>query len=312
MLRNRSRDNISAIESSFKNGLLHQAMLNAPEIERRQRLSVEEFTLQYRKGLKPVVVEGLIDHWPAVQNWSFRYLVNKCGDTQVVVDSYNSASAHAMTFREFAAILEAGRTDDQQPVYLQEWLYMAKCPQLAADLPELPIAQYDFRRNLFGKRISTNHQLWMGQQGATTRLHQDSYVVDVMHAQIVGRKHWCVLGPNATLAQDKHGELDFAGLLANPDANFRKCVLNPGEVLYLPAQWYHRIELLTDSIGQGRKCLDEANVQAYTRLRFAELLCLALNHDYIKKAYPELYQVVVLRNQAFAKLLDIDLRNLRP
>jgi hypothetical protein len=312
MLKNRDRHNIDAIESSFKTGLLHQAMQEAPEIERRRGLSVEEFTREYRKSLRPVVIEGLMDSWPAVKNWNFTYLADKCGEAKVVVDSYDSKKAREVTFREFTEMLKVARQASRSPVYLQEWLYMAECPQLAADLPELEIAQYDFRRNLFGERISTNHQLWIGQQGATTRLHQDSYSIDVMHAQIVGNKHWCVLGPDAALGRNQDGELDFAALLDHPTREMRCCVLNPGEVVYLPARWYHRIELLTDSIGQGRKCLDEVNLQTYTRLRFAELLCLALNHDYIKEAFPELYKVVVLRNQAVAKLMDIDLRNLRP
>jgi hypothetical protein len=195
---------------------------------------------------------------------------------------------------------------------LQEWLFMKDAPQLAEDMPELPIAQYDFRRNLYGEKISTNHQLWMGQKGATTRIHQDSYYMDVMHAQIVGEKHWCVMSPNAFLGRDESGEFDFASLVNNPDVQILQCVLKPGEVVYLPALWWHRIEILEDSIGLGRKCLDEVNLQKHTHMRFSELLSLALNHDYVKEAYPELYNVVILRNRAWAKLLNIDLTKLRP
>ena len=253
-----------------------------------------------------------MDAWPALKTWSFDYLATKCGDARVVVDSYNSKRAREVTFVEFVNMLSTNGEANQSPLYLQEWLYMADCPSLAEDLPELPIAQYDFRRNLFGEKISTNHQLWIGQKGATTRVHQDSYFIDVMHAQIVGEKHWCVMGPNASLDCDESGELNFAALIDNPETQIKQCVLKPGDVVYLPAQWYHRIELLADSIGQGRKCLDEVNLQKYTHMRFAEVLSLALNHDYIKEAYPELYKVVILRNRAWAKLLDIDLTKLRP
>jgi hypothetical protein len=312
MLRNRSKENIDAIEESFKQGTLFVAMKGATQIERHRGLSEESFVREFRKKLKPVILEGLAKDWPAVKKWSFDSLAKVCGDARVVVDSYNSARARDVTFGQFVEMLREQNAGKAQPLYLQEWLYMASCPQLAQDIPELTVAQYDFRRELFGDKISTNHQLWIGQKGATTRLHQDSYVIDVMHVQIVGEKHWCVMPPDAFLGINDVGHLDFSTLVQQVSARFMQCVLKPGDVLYLPAEWYHRIELLSDSIGQGRKCLDQVNLQQYMRLRLAELLALALNHDHVKAAYPELYGVVMLRNQAWARLMGIDLNKLRP
>jgi len=312
MLKNTDRPNLDEIELSFKSGLLGEAMKRSPQIERRRKLSPTEFEQEYRKKMRPVVIEGLMDDWPALKKWNFDYLVSKCSTATVVVDSYNRKRAVEVTFGEFGKMLENNVGTDHPPLYLQEWLYMATCPFLAEDLPELPIAQYDFRRNLYGEKISTNHQLWIGQKGATTRTHQDSYVIDVMHAQIVGEKHWCVMGPEAYLGRDESSALDFAALVADPKTQIMQCVLKPGDVIYLPAQWWHRIELLDDSIGLGRKCLDEVNLQKHIQLRFAELLPLVLNHEYIQEIYPELYQVIILRNRAWARLLNIDLTKVRP
>jgi len=300
-LKNRDKATIDAIESSFRDGTLGRAKDAAPGIERRVRLTPEELANDYRRTGTPVIIEGLIEDWPSRRTWTFDVLNAKCGSAPVVIDSYNSKRARKATFSEFIAEMR-NNGPDREPIYLQEWLYMTDCPFLTEDMPELPIAQYDFRRLLYGEKISTNHQLWIGQKGATTRLHQDSYMVDVLHAQIVGRKHWTVMSPDA------HADADLESL----DGRVLTCVLQPGDVLYLPALWFHRIELLDDSIGLGRKALDEANVQAHVRLRLAELLALALNHDYVREAHPELYQVVVLRNRAWAKLLDIDLTQLRP
>ncbi|HEV7239244.1 MAG TPA: cupin-like domain-containing protein [Thermoanaerobaculia bacterium] len=311
LLKNRDKETIDAIETSFASGRLRQAIEQAPQIERCTRLTAADFERDYRRRFEPVVVEGLIEDWPARRTWSFDVLNDKCAAATVVVDSYNSKRARKATFGEFVAMMRA-RQRDEEPIYLQEWLYMADCPFLADDLPELPIAQYDFRRALYGEKISTNHQLWIGQKGATTRLHQDSYVVDVLHAQLVGDKHWAVLSPDAHLGLDASGELDFDALAADPGTRILTCVLHPGDVLYLPALWWHRVKLLDDSIGLGRKCLDEANLRTHVRLRLAELLALALNHEHVRETHPELYQVVVLRNRAWAKLLDIDLTNLRP
>jgi len=310
MLKSRKRADIARIESSFRTGSLRTALKSAPQIERRANLSPHVFDREFRKKAKPVVIEGLMGHWPALKKWSFDYLAATCGSASVTVDSYDSQKAREMTFAEFVNMLKSSIPGE--PLYLQEWLYMADCPFLAEDLPELLIAQYDFRRNLYGKSISTNHQLWIGQAGGTTRFHQDSYFIDVMHAQIVGEKHWSVMNPKAYVAFDKTGSFKFSNLIDDPATQMMQCVLKPGDVIYLPALWWHRIELLTDSIGLGRKCLDKVNLQKHIHARFAELLSLALNHDAVKETYPELYKVVVLRNQAWAKLMNIDLARLRP
>lgn len=310
-LKNRDKLSIDQIETSFSSGLLRSALERSPELERRYGLTPEQFYQDFRKNLRPVVIEGLLEHWPALKRWNLDYLVSKCSNASVVVDSYNSKKAYSTSFDNFIKILQNNEGIGSEPIYLQEWLYRTDCAFLADDMPELDIAQYDFRQKIYGAEIAANHQLWIGQKGATTRVHQDSYLVDVMHAQISGEKLWCVMSPDAHLDCDDSGIMNFADLIDNPRTRIMHCVLRPGDVIYLPALWWHRIKLLSNSIGLGRKCLDETNVKEHLRLRLGELLALALNHDAVKAAHPELYKVVMLRNQAWAKLLKIDLMKLR-
>ncbi len=313
VLKRRDLASLSAVENVFHTGLLAGILPQVPDIERRQKLSRQEFEKNYRKTKRPVLLEGLAEDWPAVKKWSFEHLVESCGLAQVTVNSYNSKKAREVTFAEFVQTLKKNeKLPSSSPVYLQEWYYQTACPWLSEDIPDLDIAQYDFRRNLYGEAISTNHQLWIGQQGGITRIHQDSYMVDVMHVQIVGEKRWYVMGPNAELHYNEHGHLDLQTLCDNPETQLMQCVLKPGDVLYLPALWFHRIELLSNSIGLGRKCLDESNLQMHIRLRMAELLALLLNQDEIKQSHPELFDVVMMRNRSWAKRMNIDLSKLRP
>jgi hypothetical protein len=247
-----------------------------------------------------------------VRTWSFAYLAEKVGDTRVVVDSYDSRAAREVPFAEFVRMLEPAHRDDSAPIYLQEWYYQAAAPQLAPDLPEIGIAGYDFRRDLYGDDASTNHQLWLGQRGGVTRLHQDSYMVDVFHAQIVGTKRWTVLGPDTVLGVDENGEPDFAGLVRDPATRLHRFLLEPGDLLFLPSRWYHRIELLEDSIGLGRKCLDVKHLRRHIHQRMAELLALSLNYDEVKQTHPELVDVVMARNRVWARRMNVDLSKLRP
>lgn len=312
VLRRRDRDSLARVEAAFHTGSLAAAAQAAPEIPSRTGLTKTEFDKEYRNGQRPVILRGHVADWPSVRTWTMQGLAERVGDTTVVVDSYSSAASRRVPFAEFARLLRASAGTDAAPIYLQEWYYQTTNPELAQDMPELDIAQYDFRRNLYGGEASTNHQLWLGQQGAVTRLHQDSYMVDVMHAQIVGEKHWYVMGPDAVL-DDKYGDdRDLRALRESPATQLMQCRLRPGDLLYLPAMWFHRIELRTDSIGLGRKCLDEVNLRLHIRQRMAELLALSLNADEVKQTHPELFDVVLLRNRAWAQRMGIDLAKLRP
>ncbi|MEU0036323.1 cupin-like domain-containing protein [Streptomyces sp. NPDC006333] len=310
VLRRHDRDSPTAVEQAFHTGPLAEAVTTAPDIERRSGLTAQEFAAEYRHLMRPVVLEGHVADWPSVRTWSFDHLAERCGSVHVVVDSYNTEAAREARLGEFVRMLRDNQGDDATPIYLQEWYYQTTAPELAADMPEMDIAQYDFRRNLYGESASTNHQLWLGQRGGVTRLHQDSYSVDVMHAQIVGEKLWYVMAPETELSDTT--EADWRKLCEAPETRLMRCVLRPGDVLYLPANWYHRIQLLSDSIGLGRKCLDEQNLPTHIRQRMNELLALLLNPDEVRRNHPELVDVVLMRARSWANRMDLDLSRLRP
>ncbi|MFG2223429.1 cupin-like domain-containing protein [Streptomyces sp. NPDC048644] len=311
LLKRRDIDALTTVAAAFRSGPLAGLLDSAPELERRSGLTREEFEREYRFRGRPVVLDGYAADWPSVRHWTFQNLADRCADVPVVVDSYRSEAARRTTFGEFVTRLEASAGSGADPLYLQEWYYRTVAPELADDLPELDIAQYDFRRDLYGEAASTNHQLWIGQQGGITRLHQDAYSVDVMHAQIVGEKLWHIMGPGAELLPGPGGTAQLDALCASPGTRLMRFVLRPGDVLYLPALWFHRIELLSDSIGLGRKCLDQAHLGAHIRQRIGELLALALNPDELRVTHSELFDVVIARARALADRMDIDLSRLR-
>ncbi|MBC7435211.1 MAG: cupin-like domain-containing protein [Bdellovibrionales bacterium] len=312
LLKSFDKPGMALVESGFIAGPLADAARAAPEIRRRARLTATEFEAEHRTPRRPVVLQGMVDDWPALKTWGFNYFANHYGSQKVTVDAYNSARAREMSLAQFVQLLEQQPSEGGAPVYLQEWYYKAADPLLALDTPELEVAQYDFRRELYGEAISTNHQLWAGQRGGVTILHQDAYLVDVMHIQLVGEKRWIVMAPEAHLHSLDGGQPDFARLAADPAAQLMQCTLRPGDVLFLPSQWWHRVELLSDSIGVGRKCLDPSNLRKHVRLRMGELLCLALNREEVHHTHPELFNVALSRARTLARRMDVDLSKLRP
>jgi hypothetical protein len=103
--------------------------------------------------------------------------------------------------------------------------------------------------------------VWMGQEGCVQFFHCD---MDARHnflVQAYGRKRICLVSPDETqkmlprldesllLSDHRFGSLterDKLALLRFVDA--RDCILEPGEMLYIPPLWWHFVEYLADSL----------------------------------------------------------------
>src|SRR5471030_1307404 len=54
-------------------------------VDRRRDLTREEFLVQYYSRNRPVIIDGLLDHWPALTRWTPAYLRSVCGEAVVEV-----------------------------------------------------------------------------------------------------------------------------------------------------------------------------------------------------------------------------------
>ena len=302
--------NIPQIEQAFRDGLMERIERQCPAVERRRGLSLDEFRTQYREQNKPVVLEGALSSWPAASKWTFDYLAAECGSVPVVIDHYSPERTVRTTFADFAERVRQNTGPGATPLYLQEWHFLTSCPALARELGPLEIASYDFFPRLYGPDYAVR-ALWIGQQGAVTRLHQDTFFNDVVHGQIRGRKQWCLFAPDTVVPVTEDNKPNFDALFEAPAGNVLHCTLTPGDVIYLPMRWWHRVNLVEDSIAIGMQTLDERNLFVHMKARLQELLPIILNQEHIKKTYPDLYQITLTRLAVQAKRFGIDLTRTR-
>ncbi|OTA04274.1 hypothetical protein A9Z42_0048640 [Trichoderma parareesei] len=149
-------------------------------------------------------------------------------------------------------------------------------------LPLYPDAQRDipFARIALGKEPDAIN-LWIGNSRSTTALHKDNF--ENIFVQIVGRKHFVLLPPlfHACVNEDlvlpatyvRQGEgfalaVDQDSPLVplatwDPDEPERnatplsalarplRVTLEPGDMLYLPAMWYHKVKQSCPDGGEG-------------------------------------------------------------
>eukprot|EP00808_Paulinella_micropora_P026626 g45988.t1 len=228
---------------------------------------------------KPVVIQGALKTWPALEKWSSGYLVSVVGDEVVTIDAtpdglgdavvdstwFVTPAEKRMTFREFAQALKRnGRTEGVLYCQHQNSSFTEEFKKLEADIDP---SSLDFAFEAFGLEPDAIN-FWMGSSEAKSCLHSDPY--ENMYCVIAGEKVFTLYPPTdfywlqrrwykaARYEQAADGTFRVApevperlvpwlDLPSTPPTRLQhatpmRVTLRPGEVLYLPSLWYHGVE----------------------------------------------------------------------
>ncbi|KAJ6653899.1 hypothetical protein lerEdw1_007657 [Lerista edwardsae] len=217
--------------------------------------SLEHFRDHYLTLQKPVILEGVADHWPCMQKWSVDYIRQVAGSRTVPVElgsRYTDAewSQTLMTVEEF---ISRYIENESRVGYLAQHQLFDQIPELKRDIG-LP----DYCCLGEGDEDEITVNAWFGPAGTVSPLHQDpqqNFLVQVM-----GRKYLRLCSPQHSeklyphqghllhnTSQVDAEEPDLARFPAFAAAPFQACVLSPGELLFIPAQHWHYVRALETS-----------------------------------------------------------------
>jgi ribosomal protein L16 Arg81 hydroxylase len=235
--------------------ILAQLSPQASVVERRRHLSREDFLGSFYAANRPIVVTEALSGSAAGQRWTPEYLDEVCGDSVVEVMARRDANptyeiesdAHRtkMRFSEYIRLVTAATSSND--VYLvanNDFFAMPNADVLLAEVPKL--SEY-----LSWDAPTRQVFFWFGPAGTVTPLHHD--LMNVMLAQIRGRKHFTLISPDQTPWM-----YNTVGVYSAVDCekpNFikfplfhkvRKIELDlyPGEVLFIPVGWWHHVRAL--------------------------------------------------------------------
>ncbi|MRV72417.1 cupin-like domain-containing protein [Duganella sp. FT92W] len=235
-----------------------QAQLNrlAPmEIPRRHQLSGEDFLHQHYIANRPVILTGWLDD-VSRDDWSLERLAQRFGDRTVEVQFGRNADpdyemnsiAHkrTMRFSEYTGLVAAsGHTNDFYMTANNGQQNRHALRELWDDVPKLPHYLADEPAGFF----------WLGPAGTVTPFHHD--LTNNFMIQLSGRKRVRLIAPCETpkLYNQRHcftpvdgRAIDTQRFPAMAGVPVPECVLEPGEVLFLPVGWWHFVEALDISI----------------------------------------------------------------
>ena len=146
------------------------------EIPREESLSKKDFLERYVKPQKPVVIEKMIEDWPAYEKWSLDYMKQMAGekvvplfDDRPISSKYNFNEPHErMKMGDYIDLLKKG------PTSYRIFLYHL--------LKEVPALQKDFSYPDIGLRLLKQiPMLFFGGEGSKVFMHYDIDFANILH-----------------------------------------------------------------------------------------------------------------------------------
>ncbi len=235
------------------------------ELRRRHRLEVDDFLREHLQPRVPVVVTGEVERWPAFKSWTWEHLVDQFGDHEV--DLYDDwfLPTGVTTFGEFVASNIGIDAPDPTRSYVRwfarngpdegRWAddVFAALTDDWSQPPFLPTNGYVVP--FVGPHTHTSavtdpfpyRALFVSARGARTKLHLDPWGSSAVLCQVTGIKRVRLYPPESQELMLSIAAHDGEDLLESTTTGFDD-VLNAGEVLFIPAGWWHQVGTLTDSV----------------------------------------------------------------
>ncbi len=209
---------------------------------------------------RPLKLTGAVDQVGAVQRWSLAWLAQTFPDASVQVNVDRGAAQRPRETERRAAIValpELVRRIVHEPgddFYVVSRNGLMSHPALAAlwhDLSPLPAFLEPPERP---RGVS----LWIGPRGTITPAHFDPH--NVLLVQVEGAKQITLAPP---IRAEHHALLDGFYLDGELQEAFGDAVisvrLEPGEALFVPVAWFHRVEALSPSMTLSFLCFPWPN-----------------------------------------------------
>lgn len=218
-----------------------------------------QFTsLNYQQDV-PVIQKGAIKNCKYYRDWSFDHLNSKIGPRPVMV-AHAENGYYDFTNREAYKMLEISLSEALGLITAKEtgrYYYLMQLP-VALVLPEL-LEELDLPPGLTHRDVISALNLWIGGEGCVTPLHYDlspNFLVQVRGTKklrLFSPEHSPYLYPKSEpglgfLSQIDLRNVDQARFPLLEKAKVFECVLEAGDVLYIPQGWWHEVETVEASI----------------------------------------------------------------
>jgi hypothetical protein len=266
-------------------------------VERRRGLSPADFARDHvLGGGKPVIITDATEHWPARSKWTFEFLRAAYGSD--IVAAPHEWQSDVVKLTKLAAYIDhldipardvpglwvemrdghplpAAPKPPASPLYLLGWHAFQKHPELYDDIKPAPYFISDWvlaleptLRDVFQWTCEKEYwSVYVGPEGSLSPLHRDFWGTHAYLAQIRGRKRAILFAPEDSeflyggRVDPAEPDLERFGLFGRATAY--ECVIEPGDLLYVPPDWWHWVRGLEKSVTVSHNFFNEFNVNEH-------------------------------------------------
>lgn len=232
-------------------------------IERRSNLSYNEFVEKYASIGKPVIITDVMQDWKALTKWTLDFFKSHYGSIEHVVKNDKNEDRAFMTIADYIDYMSVNESGEC--LYLANWV-VSYYPELLEDYKEPIYFSNWFQRlprKILQKYEYDNPEIFIGHKDTSVGLHKDPSSCAAWLGLISGRKKIIFFTPEQkdVLYEGKvdafKPNLEKFPLYAK--AKPVEVTLEPGEIIYIPPNWWHQVKNLENSIGMGNLFVNECN-----------------------------------------------------
>lgn len=222
-------------------------------IERRNKLSIQEFMREFLKKNVPVIVTDAMSDWAILEKWSSKNIVENFGifEVQVYDDLFNLIDITTLKDYIDTYFNKDNESRSEFVPYIRWYSTFKNLDFVWAD-SFFETIKHDWKRPYFlpsedyiipfrSRNVNPTEDLFpargifISAKGAKTSYHIDPWCSDAILCQVIGSKKVVLYDP-------------LQSSLESPEITVYEDILQSGEILLIPHSWPHLVYTLTDSV----------------------------------------------------------------
>lgn len=266
-------------------------------VDRRAALSPEEFVEQYEQKYVPVVMTDIVPTWPIYQLLEQKFENFSKRKNELTLPGKSETPMRCefthMSIEDYVRYAQEQR--DERPIYMFDAEFAS-----ALDTDRLFTVPDHFARDdyfrVLGNERPKYRWLIAGPHRGGSAFHVDPNYTHAWNANLTGRKRWFFFPPScpppgvvpsgdmtevATPVSLTEWLLNFYDETVNKlKHQGYECVCEPGDLIFVPAGWWHSVINLEDSVALTQNYVSRSNLHEVLKfLRAMKSSISGINED---------------------------------